>query len=75
MNRLLILFLALFLFSCGNEATSPGQKLDTLLKKIDTSVERLGDSTKVEFRKLRDKVDDIHIDIRRDSTKKDTSRR
>ncbi|GAA4333533.1 hypothetical protein [Flaviaesturariibacter amylovorans] len=44
MKRILLFASLCVLAACGNDAGTPGQKLDTLLNKAD----RLGDSLKVQ---------------------------
>ncbi|MDB5253286.1 MAG: hypothetical protein JWP27_2455, partial [Flaviaesturariibacter sp.] len=71
---LTLVFLTALLAGCNNSGRTPGQELDTLLKKADTTVDRLADSSASKFRQLKDKVDGIHI--RKDSTKRnDTATR
>jgi hypothetical protein len=56
------------LVSCRNNGNTPGQKLDTLIKQVDTTADKLWDSTKSktkvltnEIRNRFDKKDTIYI--------------
>ncbi|WP_165917152.1 hypothetical protein [Flaviaesturariibacter aridisoli] len=76
MKHLFVFALGSALFaSCNNSGSgeTPGQKLDTFLKKADTvtgkvgaAAEKVWDSTKSKVRQLDDKVDNA---LRKDTTK------
>ena len=74
MKQVLIFFLGAVLFaSCNSGGETPGQKLDTLLKKADTVTEKVGeaasrawDTTKSKVQQLDKKVDKA---LRKDSSK------
>ena len=74
MKLVVSLICVLLVVSCANNGSTPGQKLDTLLKKADTTAEQFLDSSKSKLNQLKEKVDNIDIHIGKDSTKKDTSR-
>jgi ElaB/YqjD/DUF883 family membrane-anchored ribosome-binding protein len=70
----LLILLLVFMCSCRNNGKTPGQKLDTLIKQVDTTANQLLDSTKSKSNELKneiknrfDKKDTIRI--------KDTSER
>jgi hypothetical protein len=61
MRLLLTLGFLIALAACNNSGRTPGQEIDTLLKKADTAADRLADSSASKLRKLKDKVNSIHI--------------
>lgn len=74
-RRGFILLPVLFVASCQEHGSTPGQKLDSLIQKVDTTANQFVDSSKSKLEKLKNKVNDIHIHIGKDSTTKDTSKR
>lgn len=52
-----LLFFAFFLSACNNSGKIESQ-IDSLSKKIDTTAEKVWDSTKAGFNKIKDKVED-----------------
>ncbi|MDB5197512.1 MAG: hypothetical protein JWP88_1883 [Flaviaesturariibacter sp.] len=71
---MVVLLVATGLTACQENAGTPGQKLDTLLKKADTTADQFIDSSRSKLNRLKDKVNNIDIHIGRDSAKKDTSK-
>lgn len=72
--KILIVFIISFsLLSCNDSGTSTDVKIDSLSQRIDTTADKIWDSTKAKAKVLKDKVEDA-IEKRRDSAneKKDT---
>lgn len=81
MKTVCILMVAFIFAGCANDGSTPGQKLDTLLNKADTTAERIGDSVKTGARELKEEVKeeindvldrDRKVVISRDSINKDS---
>jgi ElaB/YqjD/DUF883 family membrane-anchored ribosome-binding protein len=57
MSKALMIVCAVFFFtSCANDGGRTEQKLDSLERKIDTTLDRAADSLEVKAKALRDKV-------------------
>jgi transcription elongation factor Elf1 len=70
---LIVVVIGFSLLSCTDSGTSTHVKIDSLSQRIDTTADKIWDSTKAKAKVLKDKVEDA-IEKRRDSAneKKDT---
>lgn len=59
------------LVSCNNEGSDTEKKLDTLSQKIDTTLEKVWDSTKAKANDIKEKIEEKWD--KRDSLKKDST--
>lgn len=67
MKEVIIVVVIGFSFlSCTDSGTSTDMKIDSLSQKIDTTADKIWDSTKAKAKMLKDKVEDA-IEMRRDS--------
>ncbi len=67
MKKILIILLIGFSFlSCTDTGTSTEVKIDSLSQRIDTTADRIWDSTKAKANVLKEKVEDA-IERRKDS--------
>jgi hypothetical protein len=73
MRKFALLILVLGLTACRNNGKTPGQKLDTLLKQVDTTAGQFIDTAKSKTEALTREIENRFN--KKDSSDKDTSGR
>lgn len=66
-----ILALALLFAACNNEGESTERKLDSLETRIDTTAEKVWDSTKAKAKELKERIEE-KIENREEEERKDS---
>lgn len=71
MKVLAAIFLLVMMGSC-NDTSITATKIDSLQKKVDTTIDKVTDSVKAKYNRLEDKIEK-KIDALKDSSKKDST--
>lgn len=68
-----VVLMAVFALSCNNEGGITEQKLDSLEERIDTTADKVWDSTKAKAKELKERIEQ-KLENRDSLKRKDTTR-